>query len=73
MPIYEYKCDCGKEFQTIQRMSDDKFKVCKKNVLDCEGGGKLTRLISKPLILSDDIGRGSKRMTDKDLYKELDE
>jgi len=32
----------------------------------------LTRLIGKPAIFSDDIGRGHKRMKDKDLYKELD-
>tara|TARA_R100000329_G_C7568029_1_gene200968 strand:- start:514 stop:735 length:222 start_codon:yes stop_codon:yes gene_type:complete len=73
MPIYEYKCSCGKEFETIQRMNDDKLEVCNKDVLECEGDGELTRLINKPLILSDDIGRGTKRMTDKDLYKELDE
>lgn len=54
-------------------MNDDKLEVCNKDVLECEGDGELTRLINKPLILSDDIGRGTKRMTDKDLYKELDE
>ena len=33
---------------------------------------KVKRLISSPTIISDDIGRGVKRMTDKKLYKELD-
>ncbi len=29
MPIYEYRCpDCGHEFETMQRMSEDPIKVC---------------------------------------------
>ena len=29
MPIYEYRCgDCGHEFETIQKISDDPLKVC---------------------------------------------
>ena len=52
MPIYEYKCSCGKEFETIQRMNDDKLEVCNKDVLECEGDGELTRLINKPGLCS---------------------
>jgi putative FmdB family regulatory protein len=72
MPIYEYKCTCGKQFETIQGMNDEKLVKCNKNVHNCNEDGTLTRLISKPTIFSDDIGRGHKRMKDKDLYKELD-
>lgn len=29
MPIYEYRCDdCGHDFETIQRFSDDPLKTC---------------------------------------------
>jgi|TARA_R100000482_G_C5045357_1_gene110215 putative FmdB family regulatory protein len=72
MPIYEYKCSCGATFDTVQGMNEPKLTKCNKKIHDCKQDGTLTRLISKPLILSDDIGRGSKRMTDRDLYKELD-
>jgi putative FmdB family regulatory protein len=72
MPIYEYKCSCGARFDTVQGINEPKLKKCDKNVYNCESNGTLTRLISKPVIFSDDIGRGSKRMTDRDLYKELD-
>lgn len=72
MPIYEYKCSCGAQFETIQGINDDKLVKCNKNVHDCKEDGTLTRLISKPMIISDDIGRGVKRMSDKKLYKELD-
>jgi|TARA_R100000479_G_scaffold168667_4_gene109836 putative FmdB family regulatory protein len=72
MPIYEYKCTCGARFETIQSMNDKKLVKCNKNVHDCKEDGKLTRLISSPMIISDDIGRGAKRMTDEHLRKELD-
>ena len=72
MPVYEYKCSCGKQFDTIQSMHDDKLVKCNQSIQECEGNGTLTRLIAKPAIFSDDIGRGHKRMKDKDLYKELD-
>ncbi len=72
MPIYEYKCTCGERFDTVQSIHDEKLVKCNPNVHDCDEEGTLTRLISAPMILSDDIGRGHKRMKDKDLYKELD-
>jgi len=28
MPIYEYRCKKGHQFEVIQRMSDDPIKVC---------------------------------------------
>ena len=42
------------------------------NCDDCDKKVEARRVFSSPLILSDDIGRGTKRMTDKKLYKELD-
>ena len=72
MPIYEYKCSCGETFDIVQSMSEPKLTKCPEKH-ECEQKGTLQRLISKPMILSDDIGRGFKRMKDKDLYKELDE
>jgi putative FmdB family regulatory protein len=72
MPIYEYKCSCGERFDTVQGINEPKLTKCNNNVYKCESNGTLERLISAPTILSDDIGRGHKRMKDKDLYKELD-
>jgi len=72
MPIYEYLCDCGEIFEVVQSINDKKFKKC-SDVQDCNGNKRVQRLISKPTIFSDDIGRGHKRMKDKDLYKELGE
>ena len=72
MPIYEYKCTCGKQFDTIQAMNDKKLVKCNPKVHDCNEDGTLTRLISSPMIISDDIGRGTKRMTDEHIRKELD-
>lgn len=72
MPLYEYKCDCGEIFEVHQGFNDKKLKKC-SDVQDCNGEKSVHRIIGKPLILSDDIGRGFKRMKDKDLYKELDE
>lgn len=41
MPTYVYECgECGKVFETEQRMSDDPLKDC-----DCGGQGTLKRLI----------------------------
>jgi putative FmdB family regulatory protein len=28
MPIYEYLCECGKKFQTIQSINEPKLKTC---------------------------------------------
>ncbi|MAW48653.1 MAG: transcriptional regulator [Gammaproteobacteria bacterium] len=31
MPIYEYQCEsCGHQFDIIQKVSDDKLKICPK-------------------------------------------
>lgn len=72
MPRYDYQCSCGERFE-VEHGFNDVLKKCPQKVLRCKGGGKLQKLISKPMIISDDIGRGTKRMSDKDLYKELDE
>jgi putative FmdB family regulatory protein len=41
MPIYEYKClKCGKEFEVIQKFSDEPLRKCS----DCEG--EVRKLIS---------------------------
>jgi len=73
MPLYDYKCECGKEFEVNQPMSAEKYTDCSEvGNLDCDQPNKLKRLIGNPTIFSDDIGRGHKRMKDKDLYKELD-
>ena len=63
MPLYDYKCDCGKEFECFQQFHDKKLKQCL-----CEKKGNVKRLISKPIIQV--IEKGT--MTDKKLYKELD-
>jgi putative FmdB family regulatory protein len=42
MPIYEYRChECGREFEVIQKFSDDPLTQCKH----C--GGAVTKLISQ--------------------------
>ena len=53
-------------------MSEPKLTKCDPSIHDCKEDGKVTRLIGRPMIISDDIGRGTKRMTDKHLHKELD-
>jgi len=68
LPIYDYKCECGKDFEHFQPFEEEKLTHCL-----CEDNKKVKRLISKPMIISDDIGRGIKRMPDRELYKELDE
>ncbi len=41
MPIYEYKClDCGKEFELMQKFSDEPLSKCP----DCNG--EIKKLIS---------------------------
>ena len=70
MPIYEYLCDCGEIFEVVQSMNDEKIKKCNQK---CDNPQKVQRLLGKPAIFSDDIGRGHKRMKDKELYKELGE
>ncbi len=42
MPLYEYRCnDCGKEFEIIQKFSDEVLKEC----IYCSG--RVERLISQ--------------------------
>ena len=52
MPVYEYLCECGKKFQTIQSFHEPKLKTC---TISGEDGkpcnGKVQRLISKPTLL----------------------
>ncbi len=73
MPIYEYmlQCDCKKTIDTVMSV-EKRNEPVKHNCSECKTEVEARRVFSKPLILSDDIGRGAKRMTDKDLYKELD-
>ena len=41
MPIYEYRCsECGKEFEIMQRITDDPLDQC----ISCQG--KVRKLIS---------------------------
>ena len=54
MPVYEYLCECGKKFQTIQSFNEPKLKTCTISDQDgksCEKKGKVQRLISKPTLL----------------------
>lgn len=45
MPLYEYKCHkCGKQFEVMQKFSDDPLKVHE----DC--GGDVERLLSAPAL-----------------------
>lgn len=76
MPNYDYKCECGEIYNVFQSMAEPKLKTCKEIntsiTQDCKADHKLQRLVGKPMIISDDVGRGVRRMTDKKLYKELD-
>ena len=37
MPRYDYKCDCGKEFEVVQKMTDEKYKDCSEvGYFDCD-------------------------------------
>ncbi len=45
MPIYEYRCnDCGRQFEVVQRMTDDPVTVCEA----C--GGAVSRVLYAPAI-----------------------
>ena len=44
MPIYEYRCENGHEFDVFQRMSDDALSVCQV----C--GGAAQRVLSAPAV-----------------------
>ena len=71
MPNYDYVCECGTKFAIYQKFDDKKLDLCNKD--NCDDKKPVKRLMGTPMILSDDIGRGQKRIKDKDLYKELDE
>jgi putative FmdB family regulatory protein len=50
MPTYEYKCKtCGKEFEYIQKITDNAFKSCPTEICEQEvkGMGHVERKISK--------------------------
>jgi len=74
MPVYEYLCECGKKFQTIQGFHEPKLKTCTiqdTNSLPgkpCEKEGKVRRLISQSTF----VINGPGKMTDKQIRKELD-
>ena len=70
MPLYEYKCECGKILDQVQLMMDPKLKSCKELDLDpkCDQDKKIKRLISRSEFQI--INRST--MTDRKLYKELD-
>ena len=44
MPIYEYKCDNGHVFETIQKMSDEPLRECQ------ECGAPASRVLTPPAI-----------------------
>ncbi|MCP2520461.1 zinc ribbon domain-containing protein [SCandidatus Aminicenantes bacterium Aminicenantia_JdfR_composite] len=45
MPLYEYRCsNCGETFEVIQKFNQPLLEKCSK----C--GGKLTKLLSPPMI-----------------------
>jgi len=44
MPIYEYRCDKGHEFEVFQRMSEDALSSCEK----C--GAPAQRMLSAPAV-----------------------
>lgn len=67
MPLYEYKCACGKEFDYIQSIHDDKLKKCPTD-FECSSKLKVKRLISKSTFIINERGT----MTDTKLRKELD-
>lgn len=39
MPLYQYKCSCGYEFEAIQKIKDREHAAC-KNPKGCLGVGK---------------------------------
>ena len=66
MPIYEYKCDCGKEFEVHQSIQAEKFKDCSEvGYFECNKPNKLQRLVSRPTLLK--LGH----LSDKKLREEL--
>lgn len=62
MPLYEYKCECGKTFDAIQGINEDKLTLC-RNL--CKEPKPVKRLISKSTFIIN--GRGT--MTDKNYIK----
>lgn len=45
MPLYQYKCSCGYEFEAIQKIKDREYAAC-KNPKGCLGLGE--RQLSAP-------------------------
>jgi putative FmdB family regulatory protein len=45
MPLYDYKCSCGKQFETLQSMNEEKLVKCNQSIQDCEGNMILVEVI----------------------------
>ncbi len=45
MPTYDYQCECGKQFELFQRMSDAKLETCPAHL--CDQAGKVKRLLGR--------------------------
>lgn len=61
MPIYEYICnDCGKEFEVMQKFSDQPIKAC----VHCSGK-KVEKLISRSSFVLKGGGWGATNYTKK--------
>ena len=73
MPIYEYLCECGQNFQIKQNFDDPKLKECKDIGSEfnfCDKDGKVQRLISKPTLLK--MGHLSDKKLREDLGDNID-
>jgi|TARA_R100000734_G_C3267192_1_gene64117 putative FmdB family regulatory protein len=73
MPIYEYLCECGQNFQIKQNFDDPKLKACKdigSEFSFCDKDGKVQRLISKPTLLK--MGHLSDKKLREDLGDNID-
>ena len=46
MPIYEYRCECGKVIEAIQRLSDPELASCGEYCAKGLGNGKVSRMLS---------------------------
>lgn len=46
MPIYEYRCECGKVIEAIQRLSDPELACCGEYCVSGRGDGKVSRMLS---------------------------
>ncbi|MFZ5481315.1 MAG: hypothetical protein ACOZNI_31435 [Myxococcota bacterium] len=57
MPIYGYKCSCGKQADVLVRGGREPTTCEEVPELGCEGHGTLTRLLSAPYVGSSGGGR----------------